>query len=412
MKEQIKELSRRFDSFYIYEERTILTHIRQLKENFPSAAFLYSMKCNPHPGVLKSVFSQGFGADAASLGEVMLAETAGLSKEQIYYSAPGKTSSDIEGALDRAVLIADSAGEVERIREAARRKNTVAKIGIRINPDFTLQGSGGVASKFGIDETRAEELVRKETDGPVKIVGIHIHVKSQELDAEALGTYYKKIIRLAERFQTLCGGLEFVNMGSGMGVPYAADDRELDVRALGRTVEEALGSFRVRYPGTKIFLETGRYAVCKAGFYVTKVIDRKDSYGKTFLILKNTLNGFIRPSLERLILHYAASENPSGMEPLFTCRNAFGFFPLKEAETMERVTLVGNLCTAADVAAEDLLLPRLEPGDCVVMTNAGSYAAVLSPMQFSSQERPAELFLTSGGELRDERGNRIENGKE
>lgn len=411
MKEQIKELSRQFDCFYIYEERAILAHIRQMKENFPSAAFLYSMKCNPHPGVLKSIFSQGFGADAASLGEVMMAEAAGLSKEQIYYSAPGKTRTDIEGALERSVLIADSIGEVERIREAARRRNAVAKIGIRINPDFTLQGSGGAASKFGIDEAQAEKLARREADGFVKIVGIHIHVKSQELDAEVLGTYYKKIIRLAERFQTLCGGLEFVNMGSGMGVPYAADDRKLDIKALGKTVEEALASFRARYPDTKILLETGRYAVCKSGFYITKVIDRKESYGKTYLILKNTLNGFIRPSLERLILHYAASENPTGMEPLFTSRDAFGFFALKE-EAVERVTLVGNLCTAADVAAEDILLPRLEPGDCIVMTNAGSYAAVLSPMQFSSQERPAELFLASDGEIRDERGNRIENGKE
>ena len=107
----------------------------------------------------------------------------------------------------------------------------------------------------------------------------------EKLDAEVLGTYYKNIIRLAERFQTLCGGLEFVNMGSGMGVPYAADDRKLDIKALGKSVEEALGSFRARYPDTKILLETGRYAVCRSGFYITKVIDRKESYGKTYLIL-------------------------------------------------------------------------------------------------------------------------------
>ena len=63
------------------------------------------------------------------------------------------------------------------------------------------------------------------------------------------------------------------------------------------------------------------------------------------------------------------------------------------------MSLVGTLCTAADVIAEEVELPRLEAGDVVYITNAGSYAAVLSPMQFSSQERPKELFLTREGQV-------------
>ena len=38
-------------------------------------------------------------------------------------------------------------------------------------------------------------------------------------------------------------------------------------------------------------------------------------------------------------------------------------------------------------------------GDVVVLTNAGAYAAVMTPMQFASQERPAELFLTADGRV-------------
>ena len=86
-------------------------------------------------------------------------------------------------------------------------------------------------------------------------------------------------------------------------------------------------------------------------------------------------------------------------EPLFTGLNAFQFLPLSEKEPNETVTLVGNLCTAADVIAEDVVMPHLECGDSVVITNAGSYAAVLSPMQFSTQEPPVELFLTQTGDV-------------
>lgn len=78
---------------------------------------------------------------------------------------------------------------------------------------------------------------------------------------------------------------------------------------------------------------------------------------------------------------------------------SFEIIPLKKSSDTEKVSLVGNLCTATDVVAEDIILPTLECGDLIVMTNAGSYAAVLSPMQFSSQDKPLEFFLSETGKL-------------
>lgn len=149
-----------------------------------------------------------------------------------------------------------------------------------------------------------------------------------------------------------------------------------------------------------IMIETGRYVVCKSEVFITKVMDRKVSYGKTYLILKNLLNGFVRPSQTKLIEQYVADEVLAGYEPLFTTKDAFEIDALKDEPATERVTLVGNLCTAAHVIAEDILLPHLECGDVIVITNAGSYAAVLSPFQFSMHKRPEELFLTQDGDIR------------
>ena len=84
---------------------------------------------------------------------------------------------------------------------------------------------------------------------------------------------------------------------------------------------------------------------------------------------------------------------------IFDYKGEYTTVSCKENEKMEEMTLVGNLCTAADVIAEDIILPHLESGDCVVITNAGSYAAALTPMQFSSQEMPVEFFLAKDGEL-------------
>lgn len=391
----IAKYTEKYGSFYLYDESFIINNVNVLKENFPQIDFLYSVKCNPNRHVLHSVFAHGFGADAASLGEVLLANKAGLTKNKIYYSAPGKTMEDIEAAISKSILIADSLDEIRRIQMVSSQAGITANIGIRINPDFSFCGNCGQSSKFGIDEEQAVEFIQNYDCKNVKITGIHVHLRSQELNARTLSDYYGKMLRLAEKFHSLCGELNFVNMGSGMGIQYSVDETPLDMKLLGADISSELDKFKAAYPNTKLIIETGRYVVGKSGVYVTKVVDRKVSHKKTYLILKNTLNGFIRPSLAALVMRYAAQEEPAPFEPLFTRKDAFQFLTLKDEEPTELVTLVGNLCTATDVVAEDIMLPHLECGDCIVITNAGSYAAVLSPMQFSTQEKPVELFLTT-----------------
>lgn len=414
IKEIISSCADRMDSFYLYDERRILERIQCLKNNFPQVDFLYSIKCNPNASILRSVFSQGLGADAASVGEVELAcgsdrpagngesgeaSGAGLPGNRIYFSAPGKSTKDIERVLGHCTLIADSIDEIRRIQDVCGRLGKSVCIGIRINPDFSFSGDRGAASKFGIDEEEAFAFLRNASCRNVKVTGIHVHLKSQELNAGVLAAYYDKVLCLAEKFASVCGEPDFVNMGSGMGIPGAASDSALDLLQLQKLSQSSLNRFRERHPGTKIIIETGRYVVGECGYYVTKVMDRKVSHEKTYLILKNTLNGFIRPSLARLVEKYSPELNPGGTEPLFTSVDAFRFLTLKEDAAAEKVTLVGNLCTAADIVAEDIVLPHFECGDVVIMTNAGSYAAVLSPMQFSSQERPGELFLSESGQI-------------
>ena len=304
--------------------------------------------------------------------------------------------------MDKAILIADSIQEIQRINQLAAHRNLVLEIGVRINPYFSFFAESGSPSKFGIDEDQMFDFLDNNDCPNVKIIGIHVHVRSQESNADILANYYKNMFSLAEQFQEASKhSLEFVNMGSGMGIQYSSKHEALDTGRLGEMFNEQMTAFSVLHPKTKIIIEVGRYAVGKSGVYVTTVLDKKLSYGKTYLILKNTLNGFARPSLACLVTKYSSETDPAGSEPLFSSKNAFEFLTLKENnETdLEKVTLVGNLCTSTDVVMEDILLPRMECGDTIIITNAGSYGAVLSPLQFSSQEKPAELFLTKNGEI-------------
>lgn len=366
------------DCFYLYDEAGIRSRARALTRSFPSAKILYSLKANPFLPVARVMKEEGFGADAASAAEVRLAVSLGMMKEEIQYSAPGKRAKDIRETLELATLVADSAGEIARIEEAAKEKGIHVSIGLRIHPSFGFAGGRGEPSKFGIDEEEAITLLNDWHFPHLSPAGIHVHLKSQELSEEALALYYENVLLMAERLgRTEAMELSFVNLGSGIGIPMDPEDEEMDLALLEKAFAALAGPFHDRFP---------------------KALDRKVSEGKVFLITAGTMHGFLRPALARLVEKYDETGHPALCEPLFSGARAFPISTLREGNP-ETVTITGNLCTAADIIAEDITLPRLAEGDGIVIGNAGAYAATLSPFAFSSLERPKEFLLKETGDL-------------
>ena len=400
-KEVILNQAKFYDSFYLYDEKTIIEYTNRLKKDFGNVEFLYSIKSNPNPKIVDTIVSQGFGADAASLNEVLLSKKHGLKMDEIYYSTPGKTLKDIKESIDISIIIADSLNEIEKIQKVAEEKGIVARIGVRINPDFTFTSNQGLTSKFGIDEEIFYENIDKLKElKNIEIIGIHVHIRSQELETDLIKDYYKKMLKLAERFKdNLEVELDFINLGSGIGIPYAKDDKPVDTEYLGKAATSMMEIFKEKMPNTRIFIETGRFVVTKCGIYATKVLDIKESYGDKYIVLSNTLNGFVRASIAQFAESNSKDEDPAPWEPMFTGKNSFEFIALTDEVEKERVTLAGNLCTATDMIAKDILMPKLKLDDVIAITNAGSYAAVLSPMQFASLTPPAQLFLTVDGDV-------------
>ena len=196
--------------------------------------------------------------------------------------------------------------------------------------------------KFGIDE---ELLTPESLDFPnIKITGMHIHLKSQVLDADTLCRYYENCFDLGRRINALPGVcIEFINFGSGIGTVYdKACEEPLDFDRIALTVKKLAKLNETTLHGNLIF-ETGRFLVCNAGTYYTKIADKKVSRGRTYLIVENGLNGFLRPAVAQLL------------------RNNMGSYP--------------------------------ETGDIVAVTNAGSYGLTLSPAMFSSHRPPKEFLL-------------------
>lgn len=397
--ELLLEQLEKHNSFYLYDEEGIANAAQQLKTDFPGVEFLYSIKANPAGRVLDALFAQGFGADASSLNEVLYAQERGVPKRRIYYSAPGKTRTGLRRAVGRCVVIADSFHELTMLEDVARELNEPLSVGLRLNPAFTFAGDGGVPGKFGVDEEEFFACINwLRTLDNVLINGIHVHAKSQELNPAALAGYYRRMFGLADRVETALGyPLDFANFGSGLGICWSEQDLPVDTAALGEVFSDLLAEYRIGHPKTKIYIETGRFVTGQNGIYVTKVIDKKVSRGKTFVLLYDTLNGFARPCLSRMIAGIDKTAAPC--EPLYAGADTYTLRILNPRPETETVTLAGNLCTAADIVAQDIPLPRLEIGDGVVFSNAGCYSAVMTPMQFASLIPPAQLFLTAEGEV-------------
>lgn len=390
-------------SFYIYDESIISRQIEILLENFPQFEFLYSVKANPFAPIVKFIASKGFGADAASAEEVILSQKAGLPYEKILYSTPGKTRKDIEKSIDKAIIVADSYNELSLINDIAIQKDIQIKVGLRINMNFAIDGGNCSSSKFGVDENtliKQKEFFNRLSN--IKIVGIHVHLRSQILDYSRLYQYYERIFDLSLFCkETLGWEIEFINFGGGLGIVYSLkNENPLDVKKLSNKCNGLIERFKDKI-NARLIIETGRFIICEAGQYVTRIVDIKESMGIKYLVVEKGLNGFLRPSIAELIMDYTAKDsNLKASEPLFTVRDAFEFMiPEGEESVIENVTIVGSLCTATDVMVKDILLPKAHIGDMVIVSKAGSYSYSLSPILFASHSLPLQFYLKTDGKI-------------
>jgi diaminopimelate decarboxylase len=122
--------------------------------------------------------------------------------------------------------------------------------------------------------------------------------------------------------------------------------------------------------------------VGEAGIYVTRIIDKKVSRGKTYLVLDGGMNH-----------HLAASGN---LGQVIKRNFPVAILNKEKATEREKVDLVGPLCTPLDVLARDVDLPKAEVGDLVGVFQSGAYARTASPLGFLSHPHPAEVLVCNG----------------
>jgi diaminopimelate decarboxylase len=362
---------------YVYSASAIREQYRQLRDAMGNldARLHYSVKANSSIAILALLRELGAGLDIVSGGELFRALKAGYSGRDIVFSGVGKTRREMEEALEAQVLLfnVESEQELNVLDSVANRLGVIAPVALRVNPEvlvdtphpYTRTGEKGM--KFGIpfDEALAVAKVAAKLKN-VSLRGLDMHVGSQISQFAPYEVGVQRLLHLRgeiERDTKI--RLEYLDIGGGLAVTYD-EERPVDVGQFGKAIGALVGG-----SGLKIILEPGRFLVGNAGVLLTRVLYRKRSGGKEFIIADAGMTDLLRPS------HYNAYHRIEAVKP--TGRSTVA-------------DVVGPICESGDFLALDRQIDDAQPGDLLAVQSTGAYGFVMSS-NYNSRPRATEVLV-------------------
>ncbi|MDE3114846.1 MAG: diaminopimelate decarboxylase [Pseudomonadota bacterium] len=366
--------------FYCYSSATLERHYRVFAGAFPKGTLIaYSVKANGNLAVLKTLAKLGAGADVVSGGELKKALAAGIPGERIVYSGVGKTAREMRMALEAGIyqFNVESEPELEALNTEAQALGLRAPITLRVNPDVDAKThakitTGTAETKFGIAWTRAREVYKRAGALPgIEVVGVDVHIGSQITDLQPFAAAFARVATLVMELRADGHAISRVDLGGGLGVPYARDNEPPpDPAAYGAMIAKATGGLNAQ-----LILEPGRLIAANAGILVSRVIYVKEGEAKRFLIVDAGMNDLIRPAMYDARHEIVAVEGPGSAG--------------------ERYDVVGPVCETSDRFARDCALPAMKSGDLIAILSAGAYGRVMASAY--NARPPAPEVLVKGG---------------
>lgn len=388
------ELAARFGTpLYAHDRGALEAAAADLRALLPAPATLYfSLKANPAPHVGRVLRDAGCRAEISSPGELDSALTAGFDPAGMLYTGPGKTDVEIGGALCAGVreFSCESIADLRRVAALAAANGLTARVLLRVNPPAAHGDSGmrmtGSPTQFGID-VDGPPIDRTDLKVPgARVVGFHFFPVSNAVDEDVLVEEMTASARHAAELARDWGvALEVVDLGGGFAAPYAAPGTRPAYPGLRERVEPALDQ---HLPGwrdgsVRVCFESGRYLTCDSGRLIARVTDVKSSHGRRFVVTDTGI-------------HHVGGLSGVGralpMRASVTGGAAAGAGAPGDPSVVQ-ASVVGPLCTPADVLNRNLEIGAVAAGDLITIPNVGAYGVTASLMGFLSRPAPAEVLV-------------------
>lgn len=365
---------------YVYSKKIILQNWHGFYDAFKQShkrfKINYAVKANSNLSILRLLANQGSGFDVVSGGEIDRVLAAGGKAKDIIFSGVGKSTAEINYALDLDIcsIHIESEAELFRINALAGKKNKVANIAFRINPNVTANthpyiATGAKDNKFGIDYAKAVAVYLEAKDLPnVRIKGIASHIGSQITEVEPFVSAIEQLIAVIQHLNANDIKLEYIDIGGGLGIQYNEETPPTKQEYVA-AVLKALAKLDL-----EIHIEPGRSIIADAGTLLTKVEYLKSNDHNNFAIVDCGMNDLIRPALY---------DSYHGILPV-----------QKSTQAVEKsYAVVGPICESGDFIA---MYPKrnlsLTAGDLLVVQDCGAYGFCMSS-NYNTRPRCAEVLV-------------------
>ncbi len=362
---------------YVYSACSVLENFRAYDDALAALPHrvCYAVKANSNLAVLALLARAGSGFDIVSGGELYRVLRAGGDAPGVVFSGVGKTADEIEYALAERIhgFNCESEAELALIDALAARRGVRARAALRVNPDVDADthpyiSTGLREHKFGIDVSEAEQIYAGAARfSCLTLDGVSCHIGSQILDTDPIMEAVDRMLALVERLRAAGVAITRLDLGGGLGVAYREADQAPAIAGFAAALRR-----KVEGRGLHLMIEPGRSIVGQAGVLLTRVLYRKRTPGKEFIVVDAAMNDLIRPAL------YQAHHE---------------IIPLRRTgRGTIRADVVGPVCETGDFLARDRDIANVLPGDLLAVCTAGAYGFVASS-NYNSRPRPPEILV-------------------
>ncbi len=374
--------------FHLYDEGALRARARLLKSAFSWNADYreyFAVKANPNPHLIRILQEEGVKVDCASLTELMLARACGFSGDEIMFSSNETPAEEYEYA--RALGATINLDDITHIDFLKAHGGIPEALCLRVNPGEAFRFGNFVMghpeeAKFGMTVPQAYEAVERLSALGARRFGLHAFLVSNALMPEYYPELARFLFTLARDIAQKTGAVfDLINLSGGIGIPYRPEDAEPDVIAIGRGVREMYEKIILGggLPPLRVATELGRWLIGPAGYLVTTAIHEKHTH-RDYIGLDACAVDLMRPAMYGAYHHITVVG--------------------KEGAPRDHVyDVVGSLCENNDKFAVQRPLPRIEPGDMVVLHDTGAHGRSMG-YNYNGKLRSAEVLLRPDGSFR------------
>lgn len=365
-RESLEDLVAKHETpFMVLDLSEVEYQYRSLQAALPGVKLFYALKALSHPELIKRLKSLGSSFDLATIGEVELVESLGITGDQCIHTHPIKKDKEIR----RAIEFGCNRFVVDNIDELAKFIPYAGQVELIIRVSFRSQHAVvDLSRKFGCALEELPSMVDLAQKNGIEVVGLSFHVGSQSLSPMTQVNAVRASVAAMKVMQHV--NWKFLDIGGSFPVSY--QEEVLPIADFCAPLMEALAELP---KGIEIFAEPGRFIAAPSMIEVISVVGKAKRGAKMWYYMDDGVYGGFSGQMFDHAVYPIAPLKPYSVSGEFFSS-----------------VLAGPTCDSIDVISEDIELPELQIGDILIGKQMGAYT-IASATEFNYYPKPKVIVV-------------------